>query len=114
MNNFYGRPSKDSPPPLLRHPVIQQIAKKRGCTAAQTVLAWGIGRGTGVVPKRIHRGYIRENFGAKEDRCQLRNEDRKAVQEIGVKSMKRFNNPSRGWGVKLYEGLDKAEEGWFL
>jgi alcohol dehydrogenase (NADP+) len=36
----------------------------------------------------------------------LEEEDYAVIKEIGQKYVKRFNNPSMGWEVPLYEGLD--------
>src|SRR5436305_10143073 len=47
---------------LIEHSVIQKIAKKHNATGAQVTLAWGIKRGTCVVPKSINEGRIKANF----------------------------------------------------
>jgi alcohol dehydrogenase (NADP+) len=95
---------KEYPPSLLKNEVLVEIAEKRNCTAAQLALAWGMERGTSVIPKSKHEGYIVENFEA--DKCLLRKGDLKKIEKLGKKFLTRFNNPSKGWGVKLFEGLD--------
>jgi len=45
-------------------PEVIQIALKHNCTTAQVVLAWGIQRGTVVIPKSVNADRIAENFGA--------------------------------------------------
>jgi len=105
-NPTYGPPSLLDPPALLKNPLIEDIAKERGCTPATVALAWGLGRGTSVIPKSAHVERIEENFGAID--CELQYEDLKALTEMGRKSLTRFNNPSKGWKVGLYEGLDGA------
>ena len=102
-NPTYGNP-KDAPPPLLKNKVMQEIAKKRGCTVAQVALEWGMGRGTSVIPKSGHRERIVENY--KASTCGLLVEDLDIIEEMGKENIKRFNNPSKGWGVDLYEGLE--------
>ena len=83
---------------------MKEIAEKRGCTTAQVSLAWGISRGTSVIPKSAHAGRIKENFGTGE--CGLEYEDFEKMAEVGRKYLTRFNNPSKGWGLDLYEGLE--------
>ena len=103
VNPTYGSSKKASPPVLLKNDVVVKIAKTRKCTPAQVVLAWGLGRGTSVIPKSAHVDRIEENYGAKE--CGLEYEDWKALEEVGEKGV-RFNNPTKSWGVPLYDGLD--------
>ena len=108
LNPIYGAPgkSKDTPPSLLQNKEIGKIAEKRGCTNAQVALKWGMGRGTSVIPKSSHAERIREDFEAVD--CPLEKEDYEMIKEVGERYLKRFNNPSEGWGVNLYEGLDGA------
>ncbi|KAK0906211.1 hypothetical protein LTR02_006082 [Friedmanniomyces endolithicus] len=89
--------------PLLNNTVLRSIAAKRGCTPAQVALAWGMGRGTSVIPKSQHKERIEENFGSLE--CELEEGDVEMVDGLGVVKH-RFNNPSEDWKVDLYEGLE--------
>jgi diketogulonate reductase-like aldo/keto reductase len=93
-----------TPPPLLENKVINAIAEKRGCTAAQVALAWGMARGTAVIPKSSHVSRIQENFWAQT--CPLSVADMARIARIQERWVKRFNNPSKGWGVRLFDGLD--------
>lgn len=104
-NPTYDGRSKP-PVQLLNNKAIKKIAKKRGCTAAQVALAWGQSRGTSVIPKSSHAGRIEENFGSKK--CELEDADYKVIAELGEEDTFRYNNPSKGWGVKLYDGLEGA------
>ena len=55
-----------------------------------------------VIPKSVHEGRIVENWGANAVRFET-----EEMEEIARTDRKvRFNNPSKGWGVKLFEGLD--------
>lgn len=57
-----------------------------------------------VIPKSVHEARIVENWGANAVRF-----SREEMEEIAKTDRKvRFNNPSRGWKVKLFEGLDGA------
>ncbi|KAJ4286807.1 hypothetical protein N0V90_013059 [Kalmusia sp. IMI 367209] len=111
MNPTYGDRSRRSvttqskAPLLLDNETIKYIAEKRDCSPAQVVLAWGISRGTSVIPKSKHERYIEENLGA--TKCVLETDDLAQIDELGEHPV-RFNNPSKGWGVHLFEGLDDA------
>ena len=69
-------------------------------------LAWGINRGSSVIPKSSHEEYIVQNLGALE--CKLKAEDLAEIKLMEKDYVKRFNNPSESWGVKLFEGLEDA------
>lgn len=109
MNPTYGdAPSHTTvskAPLLLDNAVIKDIAEKRGCSAAQVVLKWGMHRGVSVIPKSKHEVHIEENLKAGD--CGLKGEDVKRIDALGEEPV-RFNNPSKGWGVRLFEGLDDA------
>lgn len=104
MNPTYGDPEKGDVPAMLRNKDVEKIAERRGCTPATLVLAWGMSRGTSVIPKSQHAERIAENHEA--GKVDLRYEDLKGIEELGRKYLHRFNNPSKSWGVNLYEGLD--------
>ena len=95
---------KDSPPALLKNDVVLEIYAKTSCTPAQVVLAWGIARGTSVIPKSAHASHIEENFAAQ--RCELGVDDLAKLKLLGTKYLTRFSNPSKSWGVELFEGLE--------
>ncbi len=44
--------------------MIQKIAAKHQATPAQVAIAWGIQRGTAVIPKSVKKDRILENFEA--------------------------------------------------
>ena len=69
-------------------------------------LAWGMNRGTSVIPKSQHAERIEENFASVN--CKLEEEDFVTIEEVGKRYLKRFNNPSEGWGVPLFQELDDA------
>lgn len=94
------------PEPLLQNPVITKIASKRNCTSAQVALAWGMSRGTSVIPKSSHNERVKENFESVE--CRLHKKDLKRIAEL-YSERYRFNNPSKSWGVPLFEGLEDSK-----
>ena len=100
-NPTYG---SGAPPQLLQNEDVLAIADKRGCTAAQVALAWGVSRGTSVIPKSAHAARIEENWASQE--CELEKEDYETLAEIGKELTYRYNNPSKSWGLELYEGLE--------
>lgn len=89
-------------PSILKDEFWISIAKKKSCTVAQAVLGWGVQRGTVVIPKSVHEKRIVENWGANDVHFTV-----EEMEEIAKQDKKaRFNNPSKDWGVKLFEGLD--------
>jgi alcohol dehydrogenase (NADP+) len=50
--------------PILQNPAIREIAQKHSCTEAQVALAWGMARGTAVIPKSVKPHRIAENFAS--------------------------------------------------
>jgi alcohol dehydrogenase (NADP+) len=52
----------DRAPPLLQNAAIQEIAKARGCSPAQVVLAWNTKRGAAVIPKASQATHQQENI----------------------------------------------------
>ena len=104
LNPGYG--GNDAPPSLLENKEISEIAKDRRCTNAQVALKWGMDRGTSVIPKSSHVQRIQENFASLN--CALTPEDYAIIAKVGQKYLTRFNNPSKSWGVPLYEGLEDS------
>ena len=51
-------------PVLLEDPAIAEIANRHGATPAQVLLAWGVQRGTAVIPKSVNPVRLRENLAA--------------------------------------------------
>ncbi|KAI0833930.1 Aldo/keto reductase [Hypoxylon sp. FL0890] len=88
--------------PLLEDPFWKKLASKKNATVAQAVLAWGLQRGTSVIPKSVHEKYIDENLGALE--ISFMDDEMKAIHAQDKKT--RMNNPGKSWGVKLFADLD--------
>lgn len=49
---------------ITREAIIETIAKKHNCTPAQVLLAWGMQRGTAVIPKSVTTSRIQENYNS--------------------------------------------------
>ncbi|KAK0615251.1 aldo/keto reductase [Bombardia bombarda] len=87
---------------LLEDPFWQKLAEEKGATVAQTVLAWGLQRGTVVIPKSTSEEHLDENQKAVE--IEFSEEE---MEEIAKRDKKtRMNNPGKGWGVELFSDLD--------
>lgn len=101
MNPTYAGKYKDLPP-LLNDTFWRGLAAAKNVTPAQAVLAWGRQRGTVVIPKSVHEDRIVENLHSlnvsfsQDEMLSIREQDRRS----------RFNDPSKSWGVELFEGLD--------
>jgi len=65
---------------ILSHPLIIQLAIKHQATPAQIVLAWGLQRGTVVIPKSIDPARLLENFEASH--LKIADGDMKALAEL--------------------------------
>jgi alcohol dehydrogenase (NADP+) len=64
-----GRPPgmlADNEPSLLANEEVVSLAKELACTPAQLILAWGIERGTIVIPKTVTPSRADENLKAQE------------------------------------------------
>ena len=94
------------PVQLLENKVITKIADKRDCTPGQVALIWGMSRGTSVIPKTSHLDRVTENFKSLD--CVLKMKDIEKIDKLGKEHF-RFNNPSKNWGVDLYEGLEDSK-----
>ncbi|KAL8811651.1 MAG: hypothetical protein Q9200_001621 [Gallowayella weberi] len=99
-------PVQGDPPLLLKNADLLAVAADRQCTAAQVALVWGWNHSDSVIPKSSQVSHIKENFGALN--CHLEKEDLERIDGISKQYLKRFNNPSKDYGVKLFDGLEDA------
>lgn len=51
-------------PNLFDHPIIREVAAKRGVSEAQVLIRWAMQRGTAVIPKSVNPERLRQNFEA--------------------------------------------------
>lgn len=100
LNPSYS--GKQGPPSLFENNVVVKIAEERNCTPATVALAWGMGRGTSVIPKSANPEHIKANL----KKCELEYEDLIALKTLSTKNLTRFSNPSKRWGIDLFEGLE--------
>jgi len=74
---------------VLADPLIQEIAKSRGATPAQVVLAWAMQSGHPVIPSSTRRENLRSNLAAHD----LRLHDTEMVRIAGLDRGERLVNP---------------------
>lgn len=65
---------------IFTHPVLTEIGKKYGKTAAQTALRWNVDRGAAVIPKSVHKERIQENMDIWD--FKLNEEDMKKIEAL--------------------------------
>jgi len=82
-------------PPILENPAIVAVAKARGCSPAQVVLAWNVKRGTAVIPKAAQSVHQQENIVTLL-KCKITDEDAAKVADI-----------KKSYEVRLYENYCK-------
>ena len=68
---------------LFRHPLLSDIGKKYGKSAAQVVLRWHLQRGVVAIPKSVHRERMEENFNIQD--FKLSGEDMDAIASMDTK-----------------------------
>ena len=91
-------------PSILEDAFFKSLAAFKNVTIPQLVLTWGMQRETVVIPKSVHKNRIAENFGASDVRL-----NETEMMLIALQDRKaRFNNPSKSWGVDLFDDLDGA------
>lgn len=100
------QPGKDNPPFLLTNAEMLDVAAKRNCSAAQVALAWGMSRGTSEISKSSQVKHITDNLAALN--CRLEKDDIDRIDRISEKHLRRFNNPSQSWGIRLFDGLEDS------
>ena len=49
---------------ITNNEIVASIAAKHNCMSSQVLLAWGMTRGTVVIPKSVHADRIRDNFNS--------------------------------------------------
>jgi alcohol dehydrogenase (NADP+) len=90
--------------PILQTDVVTSIAKARGCTPAQVVLAWNLHRKVVVIPKASQSSHQKENI-ATLDQCKITDEDAAKFKQITDRI--RFYPNACGYG--LDEGCAMAK-----
>ncbi|KAJ2778031.1 D-xylose reductase [Coemansia interrupta] len=76
--------------PLLKHGVVEEIARKAGRTPAQVLLRWAVQRGCAVIPKSSNVGRMLENLDVLG--WQIADEDMQSLAALDRNLM--FNDPA--------------------
>jgi glycerol 2-dehydrogenase (NADP+) len=87
---------------LHSHPVVLEIAEKRGGSAAQVMLSWGVARGWSVIPKSVTEERIRSNLAIFE----LSEEEVGRLNQLAKTEGRRFNRPN--WGATVFHDDDRS------
>lgn len=67
---------------IFTHPVLTQIGKKYGKSAAQVALRWNVQRGVAVIPKSIHKERMEQNMDIWN--FALAEEDMKEIAKLDI------------------------------
>ena len=65
---------------IIQHSIIIAIAEKHKCSTSQVLLAWGMKRGTVVIPKSVNMERIHENFDSLK--VKLDNDDMTKIESL--------------------------------
>ena len=85
---------------LFTHPVLTEIGKKYGKTAAQVALRWNIQRGVAVIPKSVHEERIRQNIDVFD--FALADEDMAKIREMDIGHSEIVNHFDPHWIKMLH------------
>ena len=83
---------------LLSDPTVSKIAEAHNVDVGSILIAWGLARGTSVIPKSVNPKRVESNFAAKD--VSLSKDE--IAQIDGLGKSKRFVDPSTAWGVDIY------------
>jgi alcohol dehydrogenase (NADP+) len=110
-NPAYSAGGGSKQPKILLHSVIAEIARTKGCTAAQVVLAWNMKRGVVVIPKAAKKEHRRENIEA-EEKCRLESGDMEKIGKLDAKLRLSTGICDRGnLKSECFKGLDASPAG---
>lgn len=82
---------------LHQHPVIQEIARQRGCETGNVMLSWGIQKAWSVIPKSTNPQRLRANLAGN---FVLSREEMERMDALALPTGRRFNNSN--WGTVVF------------
>lgn len=87
---------------IFTHPVLSEIGKKYGKTAAQVALRWNVQRGVVVIPKSVHKDRMKQNFDIWD--FALSGEDMTKIAELDMGRSEIVNHYDPNF-VKMLHGM---------
>lgn len=87
---------------LFTHPVLTEIGKKYGKSAAQVALRWNIQQGVAVIPKSVHEDRIRQNIDVFD--FALSDEDMSKIREMDIGHSEIVNHFDPQW-IKMLHSI---------
>lgn len=87
---------------IFTHPVLSEVGKKYGKSAAQTALRWNIQRGVVVIPKSIHTERIEQNMDIWDFALSDEDMNKIAALDLGKSEIVNHYNPDF---VKMLHGM---------
>ena len=96
---------------IFTHPVLTEIGKQYGKTAAQVALRWNVQRGVVVIPKSIHKNRMEQNIDIWD--FQLSEEDMAQIAKLDLGHSEIVDHSDPGF-VKMLHSMKvhDEEEGW--
>jgi diketogulonate reductase-like aldo/keto reductase len=82
---------------LHEHPVIVEIARRKGVETGNVMLSWGIQKGWSVIPKSTNPARIARNL---RGNFVLSSKEMEAMDRLALPKGKRFNRPN--WGTVVF------------
>lgn len=87
---------------IFTHPVLSEIGKKYGKSAAKVALRWNVERGVVVIPKSVHKDRMEQNFDIWD--FALTNEDMKKISELDTARSEIVNHYDPAF-VRMLHGM---------
>lgn len=79
---------------IFTHPVLTEIGKKNGKSAAQVALRWNVQRGVVVIPKSTHRDRMEQNISIWDFSLSQEDMDRIAALDLGHSEIIDHSDPA--------------------
>lgn len=87
---------------IFTHPVLSEIGKKYGKSAAQVALRWNVQRGVAVIPKSVHKDRMEQNFDIWD--FALSDEDMQEIAQLDMGHSEIVNHYDPNF-VKMLHGM---------
>lgn len=87
---------------IFTHPVLTEIGKKYGKSAAQVALRWNVQRGVVVIPKSVHKERMEQNLNIWDFTLSPSDMDAVSALDLGHSEIVDHSNPQF---VKMLHGL---------